>query len=165
MPVHPALSHPLSSVAIVTSIGGTILAEAYRAQGQRDTVLEHTRARAAWTLAAASLAAGVLVASHQPSWAFGTLAGLSLAVLVFAVVVSCWPREWRDTSDVGELVRNFVDTDEPGDLVLLERDLAVIHYQLYLDHAKPLRVVQLATIVAMIALGAFVFLLLIDRML
>jgi hypothetical protein len=147
----------------VTTIGETILAEAYRGRAQRDQVLEATRARAGWTLAAASIAAAVLTAGHQPGW-LGIPAAAAFAVLVAFVVNVYRHRRWRDVADVGELIRNYIDADHVEDVANLQRDLASIHYSLYLEHDKPLRAVQRSTLGALVALGAFVVILLIDRM-
>jgi hypothetical protein len=138
------------------------LDEALRARVEQDDRLRGLRSTAALALSIAAVAAAAFGIGRTNRGLAAAGAAVALGVLVCAVAGAHWPRRWFEPANVDDLIRNYVDADDAPGMPQMTRDLAVIHYGIWLDNEESVRTVRRYVVISLVALGIMVALLLVD---
>lgn len=116
--------------------------EAVRALSEQQGAIDALRSRAGQLLSAAAVTTSFLGAQalggRDPNLAvwfamagFAGVAGVSLAIL--------WPHRWELTADPNDLIKTYIDADEPAQSGQLHRDLSLHMRRSYLKNRSGLR--------------------------
>ncbi len=115
--------------------------EAARALSEQFALIDSFRSRAGLLLSAAALTTSFLGAQALQGNTLSPVAWMALACFVGVAVVSLailWPRRWEFSTSPDELVRDYIEAEEPPSLDRLHRNLSLYMHDSHSRNSKGL---------------------------
>lgn len=108
--------------------------EAVRALSEQQGVIDSFRTRAGLVLSAAAITTSFLGAQALEGGSSPWTAWLALVAFVGVALVSLgilWPRRWEFTANPRDVIRTYIESEEPAPIDELHRDLSLHMHDSY----------------------------------
>jgi hypothetical protein len=115
--------------------------EAVRALSEQQDVINSFRTRAGLVLSAAAITTSFLGAQALEGGDSRWTAWLALAAFVGVAVMSLailWPRRWEFTANPRDVIRTYIESEEPAPIEEVHRDLSLHMHNSYVENRRGL---------------------------
>ncbi len=115
--------------------------EAVRALSEQQSVIDSVRTRAGLLFSAAAITTSFLGAQALNSGEPNFIVWLAMAGFVGVASVSLailWPRRWEFTANPRDVIRTYIEADEPAPIEELHRDLSLHMHNSYVENREGL---------------------------